>query len=251
MSYIELDGKRIWCEVHGEGEPLVMLHPGMVDSRAFGPNLPVFAERFRVYLPERQGHGRTPDVDGPITFESMANDMIAVIDSQIGGPVRMLGYSDGAAVALLVAQRRPDLVDRLACVAGVFHHDHWLPEAKDPSADLPDFMAASYAEVSPDGGNHYPVVLRKLAEMHQRGPSLSVEDLHEIRTRTLVMIGDDDEVSVEHATQFYRSLPVSELAIVPGTSHGLLAEKPDVCNALLLNFLLEDPVETFAPIRRA
>jgi pimeloyl-ACP methyl ester carboxylesterase len=82
-------------------------------------------------------------------------------------------------------------------------------------------------------------------------PPLTVEDLGAISCRTLVMIGDDDEVTLDHALEFYRSVPDAELAVVPGTSHGLLVEKPDLCNRILLGFLTGDPVPTIAPIRRA
>ena len=77
-DYVELDGVRTWFDRQGEGEPLVMLHPGAVgvDSRAFGPNLDAMASHFRVYLPERRGHGRTPDVEGPYSFDLVAEDMI-------------------------------------------------------------------------------------------------------------------------------------------------------------------------------
>jgi pimeloyl-ACP methyl ester carboxylesterase len=86
--------------------------------------------------------------------------------------------------------------------------------------------------------------------MHVTGPTLTAADLGRIRCRTLVMVGDDDEVMLEHAIEFYRSLPEGELAVVPGASHGLLVEKPDLCNAVMLDFLTQEPVQTFAPIRR-
>jgi pimeloyl-ACP methyl ester carboxylesterase len=136
-------------------------------------------------------------------------------------------------------------------VAGVFHHDGWLPEAIDPDNEPPDFLKAGYAELSPDGPDHFPVVAEKLARMHLIEPTLTPEDLAAVACRTLVMIGDDDEVKLEHAVALYRSLPDAELAVVPGTSHGLLVEKPDLCDAMILDFLLNEPVPTFAPIRRA
>ncbi len=85
--------------------------------------------------------------------------------------------------------------------------------------------------------------------MHLVEPILTSEDLGNISCRTLVMFGDDDEVRLEHAVALYRALPDAELAIVPGTSHGLLVEKPDLCNALIVDFLTTDPMPTFAPIR--
>ncbi|OZE90610.1 hypothetical protein CH302_26765 [Rhodococcus sp. 15-2388-1-1a] len=93
--------------------------------------------------------------------------------------------------------------------------------------------------------------VRRLDDMHSAEPALTPEMLAELAVRTLVMIDDDDEVSIEHATEFYRSVPVAELSIVPGTSHGLLVEKPELSNAISVDFLTRDPVQRFAPIRRA
>jgi pimeloyl-ACP methyl ester carboxylesterase/GNAT superfamily N-acetyltransferase len=249
-TYVDLDGVRTWYDEHGEGEPLVLLHPGGVDSRAFGPNLDALTERFHTLLPERRGQGHTPDVEGPITFELMADDTIRFLERVVGGPARLLGVSDGAIVALLVARSRPDLVQQLVCIAGPFHLDGWIPEAIDPNSVPPDFMATGYGEVSPDGFEHYPVVVAKLAQAHLEEPTLSVDDLGRVTCRTLVMVGDDDEITLEHAVAFYRGLPNGELAIVPGTSHGLLVEKPDLCNKIIVDFLNVDPVPTLAPIRR-
>jgi pimeloyl-ACP methyl ester carboxylesterase len=87
--------------------------------------------------------------------------------------------------------------------------------------------------------------------MHLDGPKLTSDDLRTVRCRTLVMVGDDDEVTLEHAVDFYRAVPNAELAVVPGTSHGLLVEKPDLCNKIMVDFLSLEPVQTVAPIRRA
>lgn len=252
-DYVLLDGVRTWYERHGDGDPLVLLHPGGagVDARAFGPNLAPLAAQFAVYTPERRAHGRTPDVAGPITFDAMVQDMIAFIETVIGRRAHVLGCSDGAIVALLVALRRPELVDRLVLATGVFHFDGWLPQVIDPNNEPPEFLARLYAEVSPDGADHYQVVVDKLARMHSEEPTLEADDLRGVRSRTLVMVGDDDEVRLEHALAMYRGIPDAELMIVPGTSHGLLVEKPDLCNNVILEFLSKDPVPTMAPIRRA
>lgn len=92
--------------------------------------------------------------------------------------------------------------------------------------------------------------MRKLAAMHAHGPTLTTEDLGKIGCRAVVMVGDDDEVALEHAIDFYRGFPNGELAVIPGTSHGLMVEKPDLCNSILTDFLTLDAVTTFAPIRR-
>ena len=252
-SYMQLNGVRTWYDRHGDGDALALLHPGGagVDARAFAPNLDALAARFRVYTPERRAHGHTPDVAGPITFDAMAEETIAFLEGVVGGHAHLVGCSDGAIVALLVALRRPDLVRQLVLVAGVFHRDGWVPAAIDPTNEPPGFLKKLYEEVSPDGVDHYSVVVAKLAQMHLREPTLTTSDLNGLGPRTLVMVGDDDEVTLEHALTMYRALPDGELMVVPGTSHGLLVEKPQLCNTVIVEFLTTDPIETMAPIRRA
>jgi pimeloyl-ACP methyl ester carboxylesterase len=242
-----------WYDERGTGEPLVLLHPGGVgvDARAFGPNIDALAAHFHVFTPERRGHGHTADVEGPITFEAMAQDTIAFLEAVVRGPAHVLGYSDGAVVALLAALTRPDLTRRVVLIAGVFHREGWIPQAVEPGGALAELLLDSYAEVSPDGLDHYPIVARKLDRMHAEEPTLAVADLRGVESRTLVMVGDDDEVALEHAVATYRGLPEAELMIVPGTSHGLMVGKPALCNWAVIDFLSAEPVQTLAPIRRA
>jgi pimeloyl-ACP methyl ester carboxylesterase len=251
MPTAELPGVSMWYAELGQGDPCLLLHPGGagVDSRAMAPTADALGRVFRVYTPEQRAHGRTPDADGPISYELMAHDTIAFTETVIGRPVCLMGCSDGAIVALMVAKLRPDLVKRLVFAAGVFHRDGWEEGVLDD--EPPEFLRQSYGELSPDGIGHYDVVAAKLAAMHASEPALSVADLRKIATRTLVMIGDDDQVRLEHAIAMYRSLPDAELAVVPGTSHGLLVEKPGLCNLLITEFLTAEAVQTLAPIRRA
>ena len=248
--YADLDGVRTWYDERGEGDPLVLLHGGLTDSRVFEGNVAGLADRFRVFLPERRGHGHTPDVAGPLGMELMAQDTIAFLDKIVGGPARLVGFSAGAVVALLAALRRPDVVDRLVLVSGLFHRDGWiLPPSTE--GELPPGMVAAHDAVSPDGGGHLEVVRAKVAASAAVEPALSVADLRGVTCRTLVMAGDDDLVTMEHTLALYRGLPYSELAVVPGTSHTLLLEKPQLCTTLIAGFLTTDPVPTTVPIRRA
>jgi pimeloyl-ACP methyl ester carboxylesterase len=251
MTVAELPGVAMWYDERGQGDPCVLLHPGGagVDSRALGPTVDGLAEFFRCYTPEQRAHGRTPDTEGPASYELMAGDTIAFIEQVIGQPVHLMGCSDGAVVALMAARRRPDLVRRLVFGTGVFHRDGWEEGVLD--GEPPEFLRESYGELSPDGIGHYGVVVAKLAAMHAHEPALAEADLRQIAVRTLIMVADDDQVRFEHAVTMYRNMPDAELAVVPGTSHGLLVEKPAVCNLLITEFLTKEPVQTFAPIRRA
>jgi pimeloyl-ACP methyl ester carboxylesterase len=239
-SYVQLGEVRTYYEEDGAGEPLVLLHPGLADSRAFEVNLPGLVERFRVFRPDRRGHGRTPDVAGPITYEQMAQDTIAFLEQVAGGPAYLVGHSDGAPVALLVALRRPDLVPRLVFASGVFHHDGWAPGAIDLDEETTAFFVEYHGAVSPDGPDHFPVIAEKLHRMHSEEPTLTVADLAGDPGPTLVMVGDDDdEIPMEHTLALRQGLRRSQLAVVPGTGHGLLADKPELCNRLIVEFLTE------------
>jgi pimeloyl-ACP methyl ester carboxylesterase len=174
-AFVDLRGVRTWYREAGGGPPLVMLHPGGVDSRAFAPNVGALAEHFHVWLPERRGHGRTPDTDGAYGYDLGADDTIQFLEQVVGGPARLFGMSDGAIVALHVARKRPELVERLVFAGGVFHTEGWLPGVL----------------VAPDEA-HASAFERKLYAMHTAEPRLTREDLATIRCRTLVMAGDDD-----------------------------------------------------------
>jgi pimeloyl-ACP methyl ester carboxylesterase len=250
--YVDLDGVRSWYDERGAGNPLVLLHGGVVDSRLYEQNAAALADHFHVYSPDRRGHGRTPDVEGPMTFEAGVDDTVALLEQVVGGPAHLVGHSNGAFIALLTALRRPDLVHSLVMVSGGFNRDGLVSQepAENPDAPLPDF-AASHAEVSPDGEGHFQVLVEKTMELESKEPALPETALHEVKARTLLMFGDDDLVTFEHVVATYEGIPDAELAIVPGTSHFLLQEKPALCSRIIADFLLGEPVPTLNPIRRA
>jgi pimeloyl-ACP methyl ester carboxylesterase len=251
-EYVQVGEVRTWYDRRGEGEPLLLMHGGLVDARFFDKNVDALAARFQVYLPERRGHGHTPDVAGPISYDLMAQDTVAFLETVVGGPAHLVGHSDGAVTAMLVAMRRPDLVRRLALVSGGFNRDGLMPGMDELDIDqVTDFLADDYAEVSPDGREHFPVVAEKIARLAAEEPTLDRLELAAISSPTLVMYGDDDLMTLPHSIAMYESIKGSELAVVPGTSHFLLQERPALCNLIILEFLTTDPVSTVAPIRRA
>jgi pimeloyl-ACP methyl ester carboxylesterase len=251
-TYVQLGEVKTWYDEHGSGDPLVLMHGGLVDARWFEPNLAALAERFHVYTPERRGHGHTPDVSGPITYQLMADDTIAFLESVVGEPADLVGHSNGAFVALLVAMQRPELVHRLVMISSGFSkHGEAAPDAEWDVDVIAQFLGPAYGEVSPDGEEHFKVVATKIGEMSAREPYLEPSELARVTQRTLVMFSDDDLDTLPHAVEMYDALPNAELAVVPGTSHFLTQEKPHLVNALLLDFLTNEPVPTIAPIRRA
>jgi pimeloyl-ACP methyl ester carboxylesterase len=251
-TYVQLGAVKTWYDEHGQGEPLVLLHGGLADARFFAPNLPALAEHFHLYTPERRGHGHTPDVQGPITYQLMTDDTIAFLETVVRQPADLVGHSDGAFIAMLVAIQRPELVKRLVMISGGFNKaGEAAPDAEWDVDQLAEFLGPTYGEVSPDGIDHFKVVAAKIGEMAAVEPNLQASELAKVRQRSLVMFSDDDLVTPQHMIDMYAALPNAELAIIPGTSHFLNQEKPDLVNKLLVDFLTKEPVATVAPIRRA
>jgi pimeloyl-ACP methyl ester carboxylesterase len=251
-EYVQLGAVKTWYDEHGAGDPLVLMHGGLVDARWFEPNLGPLAERFHVYTPERRGHGHTPDVPGPITYQLMADDTIAFLEAVVREPADLVGHSDGAVTAMLVAMRRPELVRRLVLISGGFSKQgEAAPDMEWNVDEIARFLGPAYGEVSPDGEEHFTLVATKIGEMAAREPDLQASELAKVTPPTLVMFSDDDLMTMTHVVEMYEALPNAELAVVPGTSHFLTQEKPHLVNALVLDFLTNEPVQTVAAIRRA
>jgi pimeloyl-ACP methyl ester carboxylesterase len=254
-GYAELTNGSVWYDERGQGEPLVLLHGGAVDSRFFEHNVPALADRFHVITTDLWGHGRTADREGPFSLDSFATDVAELIERVAGGPAHVLGHSIGAGVALTLALRRPELVRQMVQISGAFDYE---ADAQPEGVTIDQmveqtvaFLGNTYGEVSPDGQDHFAVVTRKDFELSSREPKLSAEEVGTVTARTLVMVADDDIITLSHILEMYDALPNAELAVVPGTSHFLTQEKPQLVNALLLGFLTEEPVQTVAPLRRA
>jgi pimeloyl-ACP methyl ester carboxylesterase len=169
-----------------------------------------------------------------------------------GPPAHLVGYSDGGIVSLHVARRRPDLVRSMVLIGTNYHVDglmpDWLGDDDDGAMAL---LQAGYAAVSPDGGDHFPVVVEKTTAMFTTEPRLTADDLRELTMPTLVLVGDDDAIRHEHTVSLFETLPNAQLAVVPGTSHLLPLEKPALVGTLVDDFLAAGgAVSTFLPLRR-
>jgi len=250
MSYIDVAGRRIWHETSGSGVPVVLLHGAFGGASSWTAQRPALVEAgFAVYLPERRGHVHTPDIAGPLTYSVMADDTISYLEAVVPGPAHLVGWSDGAVVGLLVAQRRPDLVSRLVLIGQYYNSDGKTPsglttELFDIDSDAVRFLRQEYDAVSPDGPEHFPVVFAKTVAMINTEPEIDLDTMSVVRAETLVLQGDRDEVTVEHSLAVTRSIPSARLAVLPGT-HALPLESPAVVNPLLVSFLRDGPPRPF------
>lgn len=239
--------------VEGSGDPVVLLHGGLSDRTAWMLQMPVLAERYRTYAVDRRGHGSYPDTDAPFHYDEMADETIAFLEAVVGGPAHLVGWSDGGIVALLVARKRPELVRRQVLIGANFHVDGLMPEFETPEDPMSDDVAALriwYEGVAADPA-HWPEFYAKGTRLFLEEPTLTVADLESVGVPALVLAGDDDCIFHQHTVALFEGLPQAQLAIVPGTSHMLQLEKPELVNRLILDFLAESgPPTTMLPIRR-
>jgi pimeloyl-ACP methyl ester carboxylesterase len=208
-------------------------------------------------VPDRRGHGGTPDVPGPYTYEAMAEETAAFLREHVDGPADLVGYSDGGVVALLLALSAPDLVRSLVVIGTNFHVDGLFPamrerlEHPEPDNERLAGMRTEYGRYSPDGAEHWPVFYRKVCAMGSTGPTLTTADLGRVARPVLVVVGDDDVVDHHHTVELFEALPDARLAVVPGTSHLLPHEAPDALLALVRPFLAGVEPHRLMPMRTA
>jgi pimeloyl-ACP methyl ester carboxylesterase len=243
-AYIDANGVRTYYEIEGDGAPLVLLHGGMCAIETFDGLRRALVNQYQVILPERRGHGRTPDVEGPYSYDQFADDTTAFLDSLGLTHAHLVGFSDGATVALLVALRRPDLVATLTHIGQPVNQDGIQPELcgvltldRMPQGMLPPVLRELYEAVSPDGADHWDIVLDKTWQMIRTEPNLDMHELTAVTTPTLVVVADHDIPTVAHAEHMSDTLPNGSLEVVPNATHGLPMEKPDVLARLLEDFL--------------
>jgi pimeloyl-ACP methyl ester carboxylesterase len=231
--------------VDGAGPELVLLHGGLSNRDDFDAQLAELTARYRVWRPDRRGHGSTPDAPGRITYDNMADDTIEFLEQVVGEPAHIIGYSDGAMVGLLVALRRPELVRKLVLMGLYVNRDgeadwfgRWVRGTA--VATLPEYMRISYGERSPDGPDHFDEVAEKILHLWRTEPTLPLDALRELAAPTLVFLGDDDVVTLEHGVAMARAIPDAQLAVVPGASHAVPYERPALVAQLFVDFLADE-----------
>jgi pimeloyl-ACP methyl ester carboxylesterase len=252
-DYVPIHGHPTWIERTGEGPAVLLLHGGFTNSDGLLGVFAELAEDYGLVAFDRRGHGHTADTDAPFHYDDMADETIGVLEHLGTDSAHLVGYSDGGNVALLVALRRPELVRSLVLISANYHHDGVVPGTFDDlDAELVDLLLPGYAERSPDGADHFPVVVAKGLEMIQHEPTLTAGDVARISAPALVLVGDDDAILISHTISLYESFGAAQLAVVPGASHLVPYDKSELVAQLVLDFLRTDGVvSTMMPLRRA
>lgn len=250
-EYLKVDGHDVYCyEWENDGEAVVLLHGGLSKTSSWDYLLvPALEDDFHVFAYDRTAHGFTGDRTGSLHFKFQAKEAIAYLETVVKEPAHLVGSSDGAIIALMVAIARPDLVKSVISIGGNFHYSGVDFEMGEPSVSEEDL--AEYTLVSPDAPHTLLEKITRMFQIWEDEPDISRKELSEIQCPVLVVSGDDDVVTLAHTQELYEALALGQLAVLPGTSHGLVKEKPQLFNAIMMQFLedLSYPI-TIAPVRR-
>ena len=252
---VDIDGLAVFYETEGDGKTIALLHGGLADNSTWAAQFSGLSPYRQVVAPERQAQGHTPDQPGRLTYQAMADQTVRFLGALGLGPVDLLGWSDGGMVGTLIAAEHSELVRTLTVSGSGFSTAGYVPGAMEdlvalsPGDEDMEMFAAMYAQASPDGPEHFPEVWEKMRTMWAE-PFDWTERVEQISAPTLVIVGDDDYIRVEHAEDFSHRVENGQLAVVPGASHLVPMEKPDLFNQLVLEFTTNSVPETMMPVRR-
>ncbi len=234
-GYASVNGLDIYYEIHGSGEPLILLPGGFMTVEAMGTLVPQLAATRRVIGVELQGHGHTADIERPLRFEWMADDIAALIGHLGFAQADIFGFSLGGGVALQTAIRHPEVVRKLALASTAFRREGWYPESLAGMAAISvETFAGSpieeaYRATSPRP-EAWPTVVAKVRQLLNEDYDWG-KDVAALKTPTLIVVGDADGLRLAHAVEFFgllgggkadgdlQGLPPTQLAVLAATTH--------------------------------
>jgi pimeloyl-ACP methyl ester carboxylesterase len=239
-DYAPVNGLEMYYEIHGEavsgGVPLLLLHGSIGSLEMFRELLPAFTEDRQVIAVDQQAHGRTADIDRPLRYGQLAADAAAFLRWLGVAPVDVFGLSMGSGAALQLARTHPDLVRKLVVAGAGYSAAGTYPEALagreatfSPEAFAGTPFEADYRRIAP-GPDDFPSLVLKVQDLLLTSIDWSEAAVRAIAAPTMIVVGDSDIVSVEHAATFFRlrgggvpgdflPMPPAQLAVLPGTTH--------------------------------
>lgn len=249
MTYLNINGEELYSEVAGSGDPVLLLHGGFCSLESLRGQCDALVADYQVFAFERSGHGRSADIDADYSYARGIADTLAYLDAHGLQSVHVIGYSDGAIMGLMLALEHPERVRSLVAISANLDPAVFTPAADNgprldspPSSPnegeaTPDLERMHYGRLSPDGPGHADAVLAKLMRLWTSEPHIDPASLAAVSAPTLIMSGDRDSIPPAHSLLIAASIPGAQLAIVPGTGHGLIAERPELISTLIRNFL--------------
>ncbi len=250
---VNVNGMRMYYEVSGTGDPIVVVHGAYMNIPSMGAIVPRLARTHKVYAVELQGHGRTTDIDRPITYQNLADDVAAFMDSVGLRKADVFGYSMGGQAALQLAIRHPAKVNKVVAASVAYDLKGWQPVYTEliPQMTVEMITAMPFAKEYPKlaaNPNGFPELARKLIAL-EKEPMAWEADLKALKTPVLVIAGDADVATLEHSVALFRllgggvmgdmgkPLPASRLAILPATSHTAVITQVELLHGFIEPFL--------------
>jgi pimeloyl-ACP methyl ester carboxylesterase len=226
------DGVKLYCEVYGAGEPLLLVHGNGSSMASFKAQIDHFRKRFKVIAMDSRDQGKSGDSPDKITYEKMTDDLAALLDHLKTGPVNVLGWSDGGIEALLLGIRHPAKVKKIAAMAANLNptEQAFYPEVLAFFKPVLDSMRA-VAKETPQGKRELKVMQMAFDEPH-----IDAKALEAITAPTLVLAGDHDVIRDEHTLEIYHHIPNSQLCIFPDATHMVPYDEPALFNATVERF---------------
>jgi len=253
-GYAPVNGLQMYYEIHGTGQPLVLLHGAFsAIGTSFGKLLPTLAEGRQVIGVEMQAHGRTADIDRPLSIEQLADDVAGLLRHLDVQQADLLGYSLGSAVGLQLVIRHPTLVRKMVLASIASKRDGTYAELwAGLDVMKPEMMVGSpwhdeYLKLAPDP-EHFAAFFAKKLQMDRETKDVPDDVVRSITAPMLIIVGDSDIIRPEHAVEVFRllgggvigdlaGLPNSQLAILPGTTHVTLVDQSDLLLPMIRRFL--------------
>jgi len=253
-GYAPINGLQMYYEIHGSGGvPLLLLHGSLGSLEMFRPLLPALTQNRQVIAVDQQAHGRTADIDRPLRYEQLADDAAAFLRYLDLDRADVFGFSMGAAAAWQLAIRHPELVRKLVGAIS-YSNDGIYPEVLaglettfSPEAFAGSPIEADYRKIAPNPDD-FPTLVLKVQDLTRTATALPVETIRAIAAPTMIIIGDADIITPEHAVELFRlrgggvpgdfvPMPPAQLAVFPGTSHMMLIARTEWLGSMIPAFL--------------
>jgi pimeloyl-ACP methyl ester carboxylesterase len=238
-----IDDVVIYYETYGERragtQPVLVLHGGTGFIESMHYQIQALAETRFVVAPDSRGHGRSTDGEGPLHYQRLADDMVALLDALDVRRVDIVGWSDGGIIGLILAMQHPARVGRLVTSGANYHFDGLsAPIPDDLSPDAGELAGARrFYELVAPAPEHWPVIFGKLTHLWRTEPTFRDADLGRIAAPVLVVAGEFDSVERSHTEAMAAAIPDGHMAIIPGATHFAPLEDPTAFEAAMLAFL--------------
>jgi pimeloyl-ACP methyl ester carboxylesterase len=231
-KYYNIRGIKMYCEVYGAGKPLLMIHGNGGSIGAFANNIPYFSKKYKVIVADSRAHGKSTDGRDSLSFEMMADDFKALLDTMHIDSAYVIGWSDGGINALLLAMRHPEKVIKLAATGANLCPDstglipsYWKGEQKQYNETKNKVRTTATEK------NAYKIFLLDWLQ-----PNIPLTALRAIKRPALIICGDRDLIPLEHTVSIYEHIPNAWLWIVPNSGHATLIEHRDEFDAKVDEF---------------